>query len=242
MPKISSNLGSWSTRIYETIRGTNPISIFNRICIADRTCFFDRVWNVDNSKTVLREKIQVCREKAGIRGEKYSPDLELWKSEVIGLSRGVQQNADTRKGKTLPTQASPKNELIYNHELAKAATDQELDTLSQNVSTYSTLIFLHNQLGPGPEVDSSILFDIIAQNEKNPQKDVLKMYIDHFSPKIFFFWHHFRSYPYNFSKYARRASSINQWKDRSYFREPSGSSREVFKRLPRRKVIRGLHR
>jgi hypothetical protein len=184
MTRISTNLGSWSTQIYESIRGTNPISIFNRICIGDQTCFFDRVWSLDSSKNLLREKIQVCKEKAGIRGDKYSPDLELWKSEVVGLSLGVPEVVGEGVSKTLPTQASSKNELIYNHELAKAATDQELDTLSRNVSTYATLAFLHNQLGPGPSVDSSILFDLIAKSEKNPQNDVLKMYIDHFSPQM----------------------------------------------------------
>ena len=142
MPKISSNLGSWSTQIYETFRGVSPISFFNRVCLFDRTCFFDRVWSAEPANNTLKEKIQICKEKAGIRGEKYLPVLETWKKEVVGLAEGVQK---IDASKALPSQASPKNEKVYNYEIAKAATNQELDTLSKNVSTYTTLLMIHNQ-------------------------------------------------------------------------------------------------
>ncbi len=179
MPKISSTLGARSTQIYEVFRGPNPISYFNRICLFDRTCFFDRVWNLESSTGELKEKIQICKEKAGIRGPKYSPELESWKKEVIELSAGVQRTGVYTE-KNLPSRASPKNELVYNYDIAKSATDQELDTLSRNVSIYTTLLLIH----PDSKVDTGVIFDLIAQNKKDPSKDILNMYIEHFSENL----------------------------------------------------------
>ena len=120
MPKISSNMNSW--------------------------CSWDSVKNLEESKNSLREKVEICKEKAGIRANKYPPVLEAWKKEVIGLAEGVQKTSSVDY---LPSQASSRNGLGYNREIAREATNKDLAGLSRNVSKYTTLWLLHSFAGAG---------------------------------------------------------------------------------------------
>ncbi len=182
MAKISSNLNSWSNQAYELLNAINPLQIswLNRVSIfQDATLASNWSWTyLEASKDKLREKIQVCKDKAGIRGEKYPDSLDLWKKDVINLAEGV-KSVDS-----LPSKASPKSELVYNHDIAKAITNNELNLLSRNVSTFANLWIIDTYLGSGKGVDSGVLIDLIAKSEKNPQKKISNMYLEHFSKKM----------------------------------------------------------
>lgn len=155
MPKISSNMNSW--------------------------CSWDSVKNLEESKNSLREKVEICKEKAGIRANKYPPVLEAWKKEVIGLAEGVQKTSSVDY---LPSQASSRNGLGYNREIAREATNKDLAGLSRNVSKYTTLWLLHSFAGAGKKIDEGILLDIVAKSEKTPHVSPLELYIERAGSKM----------------------------------------------------------
>lgn len=146
--------------------------------------FWDSVKGLEESKNVLREKVEICKEKAGIRANKYPAPLEAWKKEIIGLAEGIPKGSPVDY---LPSQASSKNELGYNREIARAATDKDLAGLSRNVSKYTTLWLLHSYAGAGKKVDAGILLDIVAKSEKTPHVNFLELYIERAGSKMSWF-------------------------------------------------------
>lgn len=142
---------------------------------------WDSVKSLEASKNSLREKVEICKEKAGIRANKYPTALESWKKEVIGLADGVQK---TSLIDPLPSQASSKNELGYNRDIARSATDKDLGGLSRNVSKYTTLWLLHSYAGAGKKIDEGILLDIVAKSEKTPHLNPLELYIERAGNKL----------------------------------------------------------
>lgn len=180
MTRVSSNLFSWSNWTFENFKAINPFetSWINRVSIRDTTCTSPYTWtSLESSKDKLREKIQICKDKAGIRGNKYPSSIEVWKKEVVDLAEGAQATD------TLPSSASSKNELVYNREIAKSLTNKELDVLSRNISIFASLSVIDRLFTGGKGIESGVLLELISKSEKGSKKKIVKMYLDHFSKK-----------------------------------------------------------
>jgi hypothetical protein len=142
---------------------------------------WDSIKGLEKSKNILREKVEICKEKAGIHGNKYPVPIDAWKKEIIGLANGIEKTSFLDP---LPSQASSKNGLGYNREIARAITNKDLQGLSRNVSKYTNLWLLHTHVGAGKKVDPAILLDIVAKSEKTPDVNPLELYISRAGNKL----------------------------------------------------------
>jgi hypothetical protein len=129
----------------------------------------------DKPIEALQEEIRADKEKAGYFGP-YDPSLVQWREEISALT-------DLKKEDDPPTSASPKNELIYNHKIARGVTDAELNKLSQNVAAFSTLALISLDQMESKErpnvkevIEPSEFLELIAEENSKPKPDVWKAY------------------------------------------------------------------
>ncbi len=154
--------------------------------LVSETCFptpsiaTKKVTVIETPASELQKKIDVCRKKAGI-GEV----LEPWRKEIISLAQEVPSDIND----TTPTPASSRPALEYNHNLAKAATDVELETLSTNFSRFASLTLIPKISffgvsilgGPSDKVEFSKVLGFIGATQKSEdsEKKLLDLYIDY---------------------------------------------------------------